>query len=249
VLKAMGFDGDIGTIDLDWAAGTVRTDPAQKAELKAKGRIEVQSSHLPMCFFDDTACGQGYPSVPDRYVLQHCPFNQDLNRYMLTVRGLPNQPVRVTWDDRSLFFTREQLEAGINLAAEFPQNPFCPTMHALDAAVFHKQVFERSLFAILNVPVWDKHFEGSKPEVRHKMLSQSLDEFSLWAGKEFADDRAFLDECQSIRTRALRDSASITPEELSRVRRILFQRDRQLQDKVRAIVKPVRHVITVEPVS
>lgn len=249
VLKAMGFDGDIGGVDLDWAHGSVRTDPAQKAELKAKGRIEVESSRLPMCFFDDTACGEGYPSVPDRYVLQRCPFNHDLNRYMLRVTGLPNQPVRVTWGDRSLIFTREQLEAGINLAAEFPENPFCPTLRALDAAVFHKQVFERSLFAILNVPVWDKHFEGSKPEERRRMLSQSLDEFSAWAAREFHDNHPLLDECQSIRTRALQSTASISPTELSDVRRIMFERDREYHEKARAIVKPVHHVILVELVS
>ena len=85
VLKAMGFDGDIGSIRLDWAGQSVKTDAAQTATSPSRGRIEVQSSRLPMCFFDDSACSGGYPSVPDRYVLEICPFNQSLNRYMLRV--------------------------------------------------------------------------------------------------------------------------------------------------------------------
>ena len=135
VLKAMNFDGDIGNIELDWPRDSAATDAAQTASVSGRGRIGLESSRLPVCFFDDTAASEGYPSVPCRYVLEYCPFHRDLNRYMLHVRGLPNRPIRVTWGDRGVVFTREQLEAGINLASEFPENPFCPTMRALDAAI------------------------------------------------------------------------------------------------------------------
>jgi hypothetical protein len=54
---------------------------------------------------------------------------------------------------------------------------------------------------------------------------------------------------QSIRLRAVQDTASITPAELSEVRRAMFEREREYQDTVRALVKPVRHVITVELVN
>ena len=249
VLKAMGFDGNIGSIDLDWTTGSAQTDAAQTAVVKSKGRIELESRRLPLCFFDDSAAGEGYPSIPCRYVLQHCPFNQDLNRYILRVSGLPNHPVRVTWGERSLIYTREQLEAGINLAAEFLENPFCPSMRALDAAVWRKQVFERSLFGILNVPVWNQHFKGTKPEERRELLRKDLGEFSRWAAKEFPMNRPLLDACESIRARAVENGETGSPAEFDNVRKILFERQREYHEKARALVKPVRHLIVVEPVS
>ena len=72
VLKAMGCDSAIGRIELDWAKGTVQTDPAQTAKVPSRGRIEIESQRMPLAFLDDTATGGGYPSVPCRYVLQHC---------------------------------------------------------------------------------------------------------------------------------------------------------------------------------
>lgn len=247
VLKAMKFDGEVGSIDLDWAKQSVHVDAAQSAAVTSKGRIEVESSRLPMCFFDDSACSEGYPSVPCRYVLQHCPFNRELNRYMLRVRGLPNQPVRVTWGDRNLIFTREQLEAGINLAAEFPENPFCPTLRALDAAVWRKQVYERNLFGILNVTIWDRHFQGTKPPERQELLRKNLEDFNAWSAKEFPDNHPLLDACHSIGAEVL-DGKAVSDSDLVDVRRMLFERQRVYHEKAREIVKPVRHVIVVATV-
>lgn len=241
VLKAMGFDGDIGSITLDWSNGTVAADSAQTAKVVAKGRIDVESSRLPMCFFDDSAMSGGYPSVPCRYVLQYCPFNEDLNRYRLKVSGLPNKPVRVTWGERALFFTREQLENGINLAAQFPDNPFCPVMRSLDAAVWEKQVYERKLFEILNLAVWKQHFS---PE----SLRKNLDNISAWAAKEFPANRELLDACESIRQCAVEKGENIQLPELARIRQILFERQREYAVKARALLKPVQHVIKIEPI-
>ena len=249
VLRAMGFDGDIGSITLDWTNGKAAADSAQSVKVVSKGRLDVESQRLPLCFFDDSAMSGGYPSVPCRYVLQHCPFNQDLNRYRLQVRGLPNQPIRVTWGDRSLFFTREQLENGINLAAEFPENPFCPTMRTLDAAVWKKQVYERRLFEILNVAIWKDHFSGRKPEQRREELRKSLEGFSAWAKEEFSTNHEFLEACETIRVRALDKDEDVPLAELARIRQILLERQGEYHRKARELVKPVRHSITVEPVS
>ena len=249
VLRAMGFDGDIGSITLDWTNGKVAADSAQTVKVVSKGRMDVESQRLPMCFFDDSAMSGGYPSVPCRYVLQHCPFNQDLNRYSLQVRGLPNQPIRVTWGDRSLFFTREQLENGINLAAEFPENPFCPVMRTLDAAVWKKQVYERRLFEILNVAIWKDHFPGRKPEQRREEMRKSLGGFSAWASEEFPANRELLEACETIRVRALAKDEDIPLSELVRIRQILLERQREYHRRARELIKPVRHTITVEPIS
>ncbi len=219
LLRTLGFDGDIGTIDLDWAAGTVATDIGQKAKVGARGHVEIESTRLPLCFFDDSAAGGGYPSVPCRYVLASCPFEQDLNRYLLRVRGLPNQPIRVAWGDRKQIFTREQLEAGLNLAAEFPENPFCPTMRALDAAVWRKQVFERAMFMIFNPAVWDQHFAGTKPDVRKELLRKDLAEFMRWAKIEFSSDPGFVAACEHICAGSLETGKAIAPADWETVRR------------------------------
>ena len=159
--------------------------------------------------FRSTIANEGYPSVPCRYVLERCPFNQELNRYTLRVRGLPNKVIKVSWGDRMQCYTRDQLEEGINLAAEFPENPFSSNLRALDAAIYRKQVYERNLFGILNVAIWDRHFANQKPEQKRENLRKSLSEFSAWAAKEFPDNHELLDACESIRLRAVEKGETI----------------------------------------
>ena len=73
------------------------------------------------------------------------PFQQDLNRLTLKVTGLPTARADVQWGGATRSFTREQLAAGVNLAAEFLDNPFsAPFKQVLDA-VAAKQVFETAM--------------------------------------------------------------------------------------------------------
>jgi hypothetical protein len=48
----------------------------------------------------------------------------------------------VTWGDEKQIFSAEQLTRGINLAAEFPRNPFSDAFKRVDQAVAAKQDFE-----------------------------------------------------------------------------------------------------------
>jgi hypothetical protein len=48
----------------------------------------------------------------------------------------------VTWGTQSKHFTAEQLAKGVNLAAEFPVNPFCAPFGKVDAGVAAKQAYE-----------------------------------------------------------------------------------------------------------
>jgi hypothetical protein len=70
------------------------------------------------------------------------PFNQDLNRLLLVAKNGTATSYKVTWGDRSKSFSAAQLAAGINLAVEFPQNPFSTAFARVDAAVAAKQAFE-----------------------------------------------------------------------------------------------------------
>ena len=49
-LKALGFDGSIGTITADFAASTATADPAQKIVSFADYKLTVESSRYPFWF-------------------------------------------------------------------------------------------------------------------------------------------------------------------------------------------------------
>ena len=88
------------------------------------------------------------------------PFNADLNRLTLVVKNLPGKSARVSWraiGDKAgggaaaaavageKTFTSKQLEAGINLAAEFLDNPFSDAFRKVDEAVARKQAYETQM--------------------------------------------------------------------------------------------------------
>lgn len=136
-LKALGMDGAIGTITIDLAAGTPTASEGHEVLSSSGGSAEIESSRWPFCFDADPG-----NSGSTRSILPFTTFNQDLNRYLLIVNGISAAKARVTWGSRSLDFTREQLEAGINLAAEFPVTPFDAAFQSLMEAVAVKQAFE-----------------------------------------------------------------------------------------------------------
>src|SRR6185369_2193619 len=70
------------------------------------------------------------------------PFNEELNRLTLIVSDAANLSYKVTWGSESKQFAGDQLRKGVNLAAEFPLNPFSNRFAKVDAAVAAKQAFE-----------------------------------------------------------------------------------------------------------
>ncbi len=135
-LKAMGFDGDLGTITLDMRGASEATG-GHRVVRGANGEAEVESRRWPFCFFGGEADPNG-----TRSILPYVPFNAELNRLTLVVRNLEAAQGKVTWGEQSKVFTKAQLEAGINLAAEFLDNPFSAAFQKLDGAVAQKQSFE-----------------------------------------------------------------------------------------------------------
>jgi lysophospholipase L1-like esterase len=143
-LKAMGMNGDLGTITVD-LKGTSTATGGHKVLSDTEGKVEVESSRYPFCFTGDEKSPDG-----TRSMLPFVPFNQDLNRLTLVVRNLGADHGQVTWGVVSKTFTRQELEKGINLAAVFPDNPFSGPFDKLDKEIFQKQVFERGLMWALN---------------------------------------------------------------------------------------------------
>jgi lysophospholipase L1-like esterase len=149
-LKAMGFDGNIGTITYDAASGQATATEGQRVISSNAHEIVIESSRYPFCFFrgtedaeksDGTTVLDNWP-YGDAAMLQFLPFNEDLNRYVLIVKNLKSPRAKITWGEQSKEFSAGELDSGINLAAEFPQNPFVKPFMEVNQIVQNKQTFE-----------------------------------------------------------------------------------------------------------
>ncbi|MGC8743711.1 MAG: SGNH/GDSL hydrolase family protein [Verrucomicrobiia bacterium] len=158
-LKAMGFDGNIGEITVD-LNGNASAANGHKVVSAKNGSVEIQSQRYPFCFDPDPAS-----SSSTRSILPFCPFNQDLNRFTLKVTNLSKPRARVKWGEQTKEFTKEQLQSGVNLAAEFQQTPFDEQFQNVIRAIGAKQNFETLL--IKNLITNFRHFAREKedPEV------------------------------------------------------------------------------------
>ncbi len=129
-LKGLGLDGEIGAFTLD-LKGQGTAGEGHKVLSASGGKMEIESLRYPFCFMG-----------PEKSILPFLPFNQDLNRLILTVKGLEAPRAKVTWGKESKAFSRDALEKGINLAAEFPENPFSEAFRRVDDRVAKKQNYE-----------------------------------------------------------------------------------------------------------
>ena len=140
-LKAMGCNGDIGTITVDMDSGHARATAGHKILLAMNGVIEVESSRYPFCFFGD-------PAKPKstRGVIEFLPFNDELNRFILIAEIIDaNAECKVTWGDTARQYTGAELAKGSNLAADFLDNPFSEPFRRSEEVIAKQQAFETKL--------------------------------------------------------------------------------------------------------
>ncbi len=136
-LKAMGLDGEIATVTLNWADGTATASDGHRVLSAQSGRIEIESSRYPFC-----AAGPANNDGSLRSGMTLVPFNTELNRFTLVVPNAPAGNYRVTWGKTSKTYTAGNLAAGVNLAADFETNPFSEAFQRVDDAVANKQDYE-----------------------------------------------------------------------------------------------------------
>jgi lysophospholipase L1-like esterase len=152
-LKGLGLKGDIGTFIVDVKKNELKASPGHKLVSAKDGEFVITSSRYPFCACIPVAqaeasypvCGQDAPASDKsiRSAMTLIPFNQELNHLMLkATNAKAGQSYKVTWGTESKTFAAAQLKHGINLAAEFPCNPFCEAFAKVDAAVAAKQAFE-----------------------------------------------------------------------------------------------------------
>lgn len=169
-LKAMAIDGDIGTLTLDYATGVTSGSDGHRVTGYADGILSVESTRYPFCFPGNTGTTGALAMTP------FLPFNEDLNRYRLVVKNAPAR-ARVIWGGAEKEFTAAQLEAGINLAVEFLDNPFVTPFRNVTAAILKQQEFEGLIKGRLNtLAQWradfaegEEHYNG----LRDKIVSAS----------------------------------------------------------------------------
>ncbi|MCX5677001.1 MAG: SGNH/GDSL hydrolase family protein [Planctomycetota bacterium] len=138
-LKVLVPGGDIGTFTVDMAGDATATDGHKVLSAKG-GTVQIESARYPFCFTGDEKSPDSAKSI-----LPYLPFNEDLNRLTLIVKNLKGDKAKVTWGAAGKTFTREQLAKGINLAAEFLDNPFSEPFRKVDEAVAKKQGYETFL--------------------------------------------------------------------------------------------------------
>ncbi len=139
-LKALGCDGDIGTITVDLAAGTATATEGHSVLSAKGGTVELESARYPFCFFGD-------PKDPraTRGIIEFLPFNDELNRFRLVVKGATAQRLKVTWGKAAKEFAAADLAKGVNLAAEFLDNPFCAPFQKVEHVIRAQQHYETPL--------------------------------------------------------------------------------------------------------
>jgi lysophospholipase L1-like esterase len=137
-LKGLGCDGNIGTITVDMKANTATATDGTTVASCANGDVQLESTRYPFCFYGAS------PKDPmsTKSILPFLPFNQDLNRYMLVVENAPAKSLKVTWGKESKTFSAEKLAEGVNLAAEFLDNPFSGPFLAVQQKIAAQQAFE-----------------------------------------------------------------------------------------------------------
>ncbi|MBU6400651.1 MAG: SGNH/GDSL hydrolase family protein [Verrucomicrobia bacterium] len=137
-LHAFGLDGDIGTFTVDLRRGWAQVSPGHELLGFTHGELQVRSRRYPFC------APAGDPSQPNnlRSGMALVPFNRELNRLMLVVKHPAARLYRVTWGATTRSFTAHQLAKGVNLAVDFPTNPFSEAFERVDTAVAAKQAFE-----------------------------------------------------------------------------------------------------------
>lgn len=182
-LKAMGLNGDLGTFTVDLAKNRMKTSDGHKVISSKDGEFEIRSSRYPFCPCEPASVAAGhYPHCDEEDVTKDnnilsgmtlVPFNQDLNRLTLIVKNGSAQQYQVTWGTDSKTFSAADLERGINLAAEFPANPFGEAFAKVDSAVAAKENFER---------------KEIKTDFRSPVRSPTPEQLSAQTAKVLTDD-------------------------------------------------------------
>lgn len=192
-LKALGVDGDLGTINFDVGSSKAEVTAGHRVVNVTGGVLQLESTRYPFCFDGDANDPNGTASI-----LPYVPFNEELNRLHLVVRNPGAATCEVRFGDQTRVFTSEQLQAGINLAAEFPVNPFVEPFRAVMAEVGRKQSLET-------------------------MMIKSIVTNFRNLGGDFSDDRELQQALATVRSRLMSRNAADHQQVVAQVRPVRYE--------------------------
>lgn len=156
-LKGLGLSGDIGTFTVDLKENKATASEGHESKEFKDGTLTITSNRYPYCAIGDTDKDSSIRSG-----MSLVPFNDELNRLRLVVNGASAAKYKVTWGANLKEYTGEQLTKGVNLANDFPMNPFTEAFNKVDAAVFAKQAFEtKQVKQIFHGPEGKKDMEAA----------------------------------------------------------------------------------------
>ena len=136
-LKGLGLDGEIGTFTVDLGRGKATVSLGHELVAFKNGQLEIRSRRYPFC-----AAGELNSDGSIRSGMSLVAFNAELNRLMLVIKNASAKNYKVAWGKETKSYSAEQLSKGVNLADDFPVNPFSEAFSKVDAAVAAKQAYE-----------------------------------------------------------------------------------------------------------
>jgi len=136
-LRAMGLNGDLGTLTVDLGAGTASATGGHTVQGFKDNRLTVASTQYPFCADGETNSDNALRSGTTLV-----PFFQELSRFQLVATHAGALQYNVIWGNTTNTYTAVQLAAGVNLAADFADNPFCEAFKRVDEAVAAKEAYE-----------------------------------------------------------------------------------------------------------
>jgi hypothetical protein len=141
-IKALGCDGNIGTLTVDFAGGKAEGTPGQKIVSFQDNTLKVESARAGFWYPGHGVGGSDTPPWPD---LGYLNFTEDLNRYMLIVKNTPTAQTKVYWGDDNHDFSAEELAKGVDLNVAFTGfgNPFSGPTGGVDNGVRGQNEVER----------------------------------------------------------------------------------------------------------
>ncbi len=157
-LKALGVDGDLGSVTYDETSGTATAANGHEVVSVENGRLSLRSTRIPFC------PGPGATNHDDsiRAGLTLVPFDDNLNRFMFRMTAPKAANYTVIWGDQRRTYTAGQLSAGVNLAKDFDNNPLVPAFRKILDAVTRKQEYEtRQIKTLVHGPEGDADLDAT----------------------------------------------------------------------------------------
>ena len=171
-LNAFGLEGNLGQITIDLENKSASTMGGHEVQGYNDGRLTLSSRQYPFCatgaLGDDSSMRSGMEWVP---------FMEELNRLTLKIKNPSAARYRVYWGAFEKVYSSEALSQGVNLAADFPENPFSEAFRKVDQAVATKQAYEtRQIKQIFHGPEGraDKEMAAALTEKTREPLVRAI---------------------------------------------------------------------------